>query len=44
MSDASGHEKLPDWVPLLIVLACIGGLLMLAMVIVFLWPWVVAFS
>jgi hypothetical protein len=38
----SDSSKLPGWTWALIILASLGGVLLLAMVLVFLWPWVVA--
>lgn len=44
MKGPSSRQKLPGWAWVLIVLGALQGLLVLAMAVVFLWPWVVAFG
>ena len=44
MRDPVTEGGLPNWGWLLIGLGCIAALLMISILLIFLWPWVVAFS
>jgi hypothetical protein len=41
--DVAKRAKLPSWAWVLIVAVILGGLFMLAITAIFLWPWVMAF-